>query len=306
MRRQTKLVRQFFKLALIVLASAQLNFATAGSAAAELTRVLWWSASVIEAKVQPEDREKLARFLNDYDGGKVYSAVFRHSQRKGEFAAHMQSANYDLIIVDATTRNKHFNQKDLDAFRKFYLTSSRALMFDGTLWIRNTRYSDLTIFPGQNNNSAALLINQIEALRKAGGGLLVGTDHRQYQASANQVVQAILPGASFSGTTNPSTDGDFVGKLLLSGKETIKPVDILRHWEVIPTQGEAPVGQFTDFTGAPVTLYSLVEISDKPGRKRMRPYISSTIDPGADRTAIDSEVAVKVAPMPTRKSPPFN
>lgn len=300
------MLQKIFKLVLIVLATAQLNFATAGSASPETMNVLWWSASVIENKVQPKQRETLARFLNDYDGGKVYSVVFRHSQRKGEFAAHMQSASYDLIVVDATTRKKYFNQPDLDAFRNFYLTRSRTLMFDGTLWIRNTRYSDLTIFPGENNNSAALLISQIDALRKVGGGLLVGTDHREYQASADQVVQAILPGTSFKGTTNPSTDGNFVGKLLLSGKIPVKPVDILRHWEVIPNQGEAPVGQFTDFTGANVTLYSLVEISDKPGGKRMRPYMSSTIDPGSGKTAINSNVAVKSDPMPTRKSPPLD
>ena len=214
--------------------------------------------------------------------------------------------DYGIIVVTAANNNGLFNSADQDAFRAFYAQGRRALMLDGTLGIRNSDVRPLTKWPGVNNASANMLINQMEALREAGGGLLIGTDHGRFQRSANLALQAILPGAKFSRVTNPSRDGDFFGDVLLAAEEPVKPLDMLRHWEAIPNQGEAPVGSYADFTGAQVRLYTLVEAADKPGGGTRRPYISSTIDPGDRRVDIAEDAPPVINRMPTRKSLPAN
>lgn len=85
-------------------------------------------------------------------------------------------------------------------------------------------------------------------------------------------------------------------------RERVIARDILRHWEAVPSQGEAPVGEFVDFMGRPVTLYSLVETADQPGGGRKRPYISASIFPGSGRTAIDSDEPA-FENLPTHKGP---
>lgn len=278
-----------------------------GAALAEPMRVLWWDVTVNDPGNEPALRREMAEYLGRLDDGGRYSVVYKYEPRRGAFARHMsEQAGYQLIILTAGNDGRVFNDEDLAAFRGFYAGSSRALMLDGTLPIRNVSLRRLTRWPGANNSSANLLENQLEALRQAGGGLLIGTDHDVFQVPANRVLGAILPEARFSRSTNPSRDGEFFGELLLAGKEPVKPLDILRHWETIPNQGQAPVGSFVDFTGQPVTLYSLVEASDKPGGGQRRPYISATIDPGMARFDIASDVTPETDRMPTRKSLPAN
>jgi hypothetical protein len=216
-------------------------------------------------------------------------------------------------VLDVTTRRSTFGPADLEALRSHYASGRRALMLDGSLWIRSTAENRTTRFPGVNGATGDLTVNQIQALADAGGGILIGTDHDDFQVGANVALEAIVPGARFSGTTNPSTDGDFIGRTLLGHAVTLRAIDILEHWQSIPTQGESPVGSFTDFTGNAIRLHALVETADKPGGGVKRPYVSASFDPGSQRTAIDAnETAFEDAPeepplppdMPTRKGPP--
>lgn len=280
--------------------------ATSPAHAAPL-RILWWNASVTEPKAGPNDRKKIVDYLNRHENGAEFRVTQINSNRKGQFAGHLSSADYDMIIIDSTTPSALFNRADLDAFRGFYAKSGRRVMLDGTLWIRSTRYTSLSRFPGKGEVLGKFTLNQLEPFRDT-GGILIGTDHDAFQTSANQALRAIIPDARFSGRTNPSRDGRFFGDGLLSASDPVTPIDILRHWESIPSQAETPVGNFVDFMGNPVTLYSLVETSDKPGRKRKRPYISANFDPGQDSVAIDSKVLPDKPKdrMPTRKSPPKN
>ncbi|MFK7744478.1 MAG: hypothetical protein AB8B47_05460 [Roseobacter sp.] len=274
-------------------------------AAAQQTRILWWDGSPpYSGATNARDREAMANYIAAFDGGGSYAATFKHSTRKNTLAPALAEAAYDIIVLDVTTTSANFSNQDLDALRAHYQRGKRALILDGTLWVRNSRNTRATTFPGPNGAGAALLMNQIKALADAGGGVLIGTDHREFQAGANQLLRALIPSAQFSGQTNPSRDGDFLGSVLLNTAVPVKPLDILRHWEAIPSQAEAPVGQFTDFTGAPVTLYALVETSDKPGGRAKRPYISASFPPGDGRTAIDSNSDPEPVKntMPTRKS----
>ncbi|WP_227268344.1 hypothetical protein [Roseobacter weihaiensis] len=290
---------------------AALSFVWCGllsdAALAEPMRVLWWDVTVNDPGNEPALRREMAEYLGRLDEGGRYSVVYKYEPRRGAFARHMATTpGYQLIVLTAANRDRIFNDDDLAAFQSFYASGSKALMLDGTLPIRNVSARRLTQWPGVNNSSANLLENQLDALRQAGGGLLIGTDHNIFQVPANTVLAAILPQAQFSRSTDPSRDGAFFGDLLLAGREPVKPLDILRHWETIPNQGQAPVGRFVDFTGQPVTLYALVEASDKPGGGERRPYISATIDPGTERFDIASDVTPEIDRMPTRKSLPAN
>lgn len=278
---------------------------TPPEAQAEPMRVLWWDVSLNESRNKPSNRQRMARYIDGYKGGGVYSVEYQFEPSRGAFARHM-AANpaYGIIVITAANNNRVFNRSDQQAFRNFYASGRRTLMLDGTLGIRNSDVRQKTKWPGTNRSSANMLINQMEALRKSGGGLLIGTDHGKFQASANLALQAILPRARFSRITNPSRDGAFVGDLLLAEAASVKPLDMLRHWEAIPNQGQAPVGGYTDFLGRNVQLYTLVEASDKPGGGTRRPYISATIDPGNRRFDIASSSAPSVGNPPPPPPPP--
>lgn len=282
-----------------------LIFGFSSSVAADPLRVLWWNGTPdLPPEFYSHHRSEMATYLDTYDGGGVFDTVYQNNSRSGGFAAFMQGKSFDVIVLDLASRRATFNSADKDALRAFYASGHRAIMMDGTLTIRNMAFSPLTDFPGLNGSSAGILVNQILAIGAAGGGVLVGTDHNVYQTAANTAIQALVPGMSFSGRTNPSTDGDFIGTTLLAERVPVAPRDLFRHWENVPSQGEAPVGQFTDFSGAPVTMYALVETADKPGGGARRPYISASFDPGDQRTAIDSTETIQDN-MPTRKSPPL-
>lgn len=275
--------------------------------AQEPVRVLWWDGSpTYEGATNAQDRAAMALYVDGFGGGTQFAVTFQSSTRAGALAEQMKRGTYDILVLDVTTTSANFTTADLAAVQAHYQSGKNALLLDGTLWIRNARPGPMTLFPGPNGASAALLMNQIQALVDAGGGILIGTDHREFQVGANQLLRAILPGAHFSGRTNPSRDGAFIGDVLLRAAVPVAPLDILRHWEEVPSQAEAPVGQFTDFLGHAVTLHALVETSDKPGSRAKRPYISASFAPGDGRTAIDDDAvpeAVKEPDnMPTRKS----
>ena len=300
---QVLIARQLIFLALVLAVS----FGMANRLHAQTMRVLWWDVSLNETRNKPANRQTMARFIDGLDGGGRYEVDYQFSPRRGALARHLNAQPpFQMIVITAANNNRVFDNSDLDALQRFYAGTPGALMLDGTLGIRNSDVRNRTRWPGANNSSANLLLNQFEAMREAGGGLLVGTDHGRFQASANQVVQAIVPGAQFSEVTNPSRDGEFFGDVLLAKKEAVKPLDILRHWESIPNQGRAPVGQYADFLGRPLTLYTLVEASNKPGGGPRKAYISATINPGDKRFDIAEEAAPVIDRMPTRKGPPAN
>lgn len=243
----------------------------------------------------------MAEFLSAYQGGQAFRVTFRTGLRAGTLAETMAQGSYDIVILDVTDRSRRLNSADTGALQQHYASGKNALMLDGSFWIRNMQTEDRTRWPGPGGSLAGLLVNQVTVLAEAGGGILVGVDHGVWQRNGNIVLDALLPGAKFSGSTNPSTDGEFIGDALLGRREAVTARDVLRHWEAVPNQGEAPVGTFTDFMGQQVELFSLVETADKPGGGRKRPYISASVYPGEGKTDIDSDEPV-FQNLPTHKS----
>ncbi|MDJ0993777.1 MAG: hypothetical protein QNI90_09405 [Dinoroseobacter sp.] len=287
-----------------------LSFA-GGRLSAEPINVLFFNGSYEHRTYPSALRQAMSDWLSGAKNGTAFRSIYVRSERQGALAsALMENPNTDVLILDLTSRRSAIGDGDREALRGFYSAGNNAIMLDGSFGIRSMRVSGVpqVKFPGAENSSAALLANQVASIAKAGGGVLIGTDHSGWQVGANAALRGLLPDAQFRGTTNPSTDGQFLGEALLTTFMPVKPIVLLRHWESVPNQGEAPVGQFTTFSGAQIQLYSLVEAADKPGGGRKRPYISASFDPGDARFDIDSEVAPEPQlpdNMPTRKSPPL-
>ena len=117
---------------------------------------------------------------------------------------------------------------------------------------------------------------------------MVGTDHDCCQIDANEALHAVVPGASFSGNTFPSTDGVFYGEDLLNATVPVAALDVFTHWDSVPTEVIAPtaVGSFSDFLGAPINLYSQVDVADDPGGGPKYSYISTSWQPGSGETEV--------------------
>lgn len=264
--------------------------------------VLWFNAMPdYSPEVVSRHRQQMAQFLDQYREGKVFNVTYERNLQGGGLAAALRGGQYDILILDTANQRKRMNAEDVQALQQFYGAGRRTLMLDGSFAIRNINHNPTTKFPGRNGSSGAILINQLSALAERGGGVLIGTDHNIWQVNANAALGALVPGARFKGTTNPSTDGDFIGTTLIGGRESVKALDLLRHWESVPNQGEAPVGTFQDFSGQQIVLYSLVETADKPGGGRKRPYISASYYPGDNRIPIDSDEEI-FDNLPTHKS----
>ena len=279
-------LRTIFVLQFIVLLAAN------ASAQERTFSVLWWNANPDEPGIKVgSHRKAMATYLNAIDDGRLFNVRYAVHRRRGDLSAALAEQEYDVLVLDATEARTRFDSQDLAALKQMYASGRDAIMLDGTLNIRNVNYNATTQFPGENNATGGLLVNQVASLAQRGGGILIGSDHDMFQASANAALTALVPGARFSGLTDPSTDGDFLGRILLSERMKVRPMDLLRHWQSIPNQGETPTGTFTDFLGRSVTFHVLVEAADKPGGGKRRPYISASFDPGSERTAIDRDTA---------------
>lgn len=251
--------------------------------------VLWWdSTPSYGGQASDSFRQEMSDYVSDFDNGSTFNSTYSSSETAGTLSTHLSSRAYDVIVFDATSAVTKFDSADTQAIQNHYITKPN-LMFDGSLYIRNIALSPETDFPGPGSAMGGLLINQIFQLASRGGGLMVGTDHNCCQTDANQVVQSVLPDASFSGFTIPSTDGVFYGDDLLNSAVAIAANDVLTHWDAVPSQAIAPTGVFGDFMGNPVELFSHVDVADKPGGGPKYSYISTSWGPGEGTTGVDDE-----------------
>ena len=239
-------------------------------------RVLWWDSTPDWGGQAPDSfRQEMSDYVSAYGGGSLFASTYVGSETPGTLAAQLAAHTYDVIVFDATSSSSKFNAADVSAVQDFYKTNSN-LLFDGSLYIRNITFNSLTEFPGPNNDLGDLTVNEVFQLGSRGGGIMVGTDHNCCQVDANQIVQAVLPGASFSGITVPSTDGQWNGTDLLNAPGPVASLNIFNHWSAVPSQAISPTGNFTDSLGKSVTLYSQVDVADQPGGGPKYSYISTS------------------------------
>lgn len=218
--------------------------------------------------------------LSAHSGGSVFNSTYFSSETPGTLATHLLANSYDVIIFDATSSAAKFNVADIAAVQAMYEGGKNNLLLDGTLYIRSINFNAGSDFPGINGSSAALTINEAFSVAKRGGGFMIGTDHSGFQTDANQILNGLLPGAFFTGITSPSIDGVWNGTELLAGPVPVASGDIFAHWDTIGSQAIAPTGNFLDFLGNSVTLYSQVDVADDPGGGPKFSYISTSFNVG--------------------------
>jgi hypothetical protein len=262
-------------------------------------KVLWWD-STPEYGFQAQDsfRKEFSDSLTAYAGGSVFNSTYVSSETAGTLASHLSSNSYDVIVFDATSQSNKFDAADITAVQSMYAAGKKNLLLDGTLYIRSISYNGTTDYPGANGSSAGLTINEVYALAKRGGGFMIGTDHNCCQVDANQILNGLIGTASFSGNTTPSTDGQWNGTELLTGLVPVAPIDILNHWDSVPSEAIAPTGSFTDFLGGSVTLYSQVDVADDPGGGPRYSYISTSFDVSGGDVDVDDPDVPGAVPEP--------
>lgn len=258
----------------------------AGQVYAAPINVLWWDSTPEYGGQAPNAlRQEMSDYLTNYGGGSVFTSTYAGSETAGTLGAHLGSNSYDVIVFDATSSTAKFNAADIAAIQNHW-TSNSNLLLDGSLYIRSINFNTTTDFPGPNGGTGLLTANEVYQLGTRGGGILIGTDHSGFQVDANQVLQAIVPGASFSGITFPSTDGVFYGSDLLNSLAAVAANDVFTHWDSVDTQGVAPTGTFATFNGGSVTLSSQVDVADEPGGGTKFSYISTSWVPGSGQTGV--------------------
>ncbi len=251
--------------------------------------VLWWdSTPTYGGQAADSLRQEMSDYLTNYDGGSLFDSTYVSSETPGTLATHLMSNTYDVIVFDATSGSQKFSASDLTAVQNHYASKSNILL-DGSLYIRSINFNATTDFPGTNAALGGLTINEIHQLATRGGGIMIGTDHNCCQVDANQVLGAVVPGAAFTGLTIPSTDGVFYGSDMLNSEVPIAAVDVFNHWDSVPSQAVAATGTFMDFMGDEITLYSQVDVADKPGGGPKFSYISTSWKPGAGITDVDDD-----------------
>jgi hypothetical protein len=192
-----------------------------------------------------------------------------------------------VIVFDVTSSSTitAFNEADFEAVRSFYSTHPNVLL-DGILYIRSIVYGETTVFPGPNGSSGGLTANEVYQLGSRGGGIMIGTDHNCCQGDANGLLNAIIPGAAFSGSTYPTLDGEFNGDDLLNAVAVVSPSDVFTHWSEVGSQAIAPTGTFVNVFEDSVTLWSQVDVADVVGGPRY-PYISTSWEPSGGGVGFD-------------------
>lgn len=249
--------------------------------------VLWWDSTPTYGAQAPDAlRQQMSDYIDNYGDGTVFDSTYFSSSSQGQFASHMSSNSYDVIVFDSTTNGNLFNASDLAAVQTHYSSNSNILL-DGDLYVRSINYNAQSVFPGPGGAMGGLTVNEVWQLAEHGGGIMIGTDHNCCQGEANSILGSFLPGAVFSGITYPSTDGVFYGSDLLDSLATITAADVFAHWDSIPSQGIAETGDFTDFLGNDVTLFSQVDVADDPGGGPRYSYISTSWAPGEGTTNVD-------------------
>lgn len=258
-----------------------------GAAQAVPFNVLWWdSTQSYGSQNDPALRQAMPDYLAAFGGGSTFTTTYVRSQVAGALATQLAANSYDVVVFDSTSQASPFNAADRAAIQGFYANNNRNLLLDGSLYIRSIQFNQDTVFPGPGGGMGVLTLNSVYEIAQRGGGIMIGTDHNCCQADANDILNSLVPGAAFFGLEGPSTDGVFYGSQLLNNLQATAPLNVLNHWSTEGSQGIPPVGNFTDFQGNPISLFSQVDIAPFPGAPRTA-RISTSWQPGAGSIGVD-------------------
>jgi hypothetical protein len=161
-------------------------------------------------------REAIANTLENYQGGTVFDVDFFQNQEPGSLESSLNSKPvgfYNQIWFDTTIlQTSLLNEVDFVALNTWAANKQPEFILDSSFFFRNKETTTLT------PSAAAVTITQALALKNAGGGILIGTDHNVYADTANQILTNFGFDGLFTGSEEISANGAFVGNLLLNSQ----------------------------------------------------------------------------------------
>lgn len=159
-------------------------------------------------------RHLIANTLDNYKDGNIFDVDYIQTHVPGNLAFWLNSKPleyYHQIWFD-TTIYKTFvlNTADLSALNTWAGYQQPEFILDSSFFARSDNTNSIT------NAAASVTINQALALKEKGRGIFIGTDHNSFAYTANQILANFGFDGSFTNSYNITSNGSFVGDLLLS------------------------------------------------------------------------------------------
>jgi hypothetical protein len=159
-------------------------------------------------------RGAIANTLENYQGGTVFDVDFVQTQDPGSLGSWLNAKPvgfYNQIWFDTTIyKTSILNTVDFGALNAWAANKQPEFILDSSFFYRNKETTTLT------PSATAVTINQALALKNAGGGILIGTDHDEFAYTANQILTNFGFDGLFTGSEIITANGSFVGDLMLN------------------------------------------------------------------------------------------
>lgn len=159
-------------------------------------------------------RGAIANTLKNYQNSTVFDVDFIQTQVPGSLGLQLNSKPvgfYNQIWFDTSIyQTSLLNAADLAAINAWAAHKQPEFILDSSFAFRSTDSATLT------PSATAATINQALALKNAGGGIFIGTDHNDFAYTANQILTNFGFDGLFAGVANITANGSFVGNLMLN------------------------------------------------------------------------------------------
>ena len=236
-------------------------------------------------------RGAIANTLENYQNGTVFDVDFVQTQVPGSVGLSLNSKPvgfYNQIWFDTTIyQTSILNTVDFGAINAWAANKQPEFILDSSFAFRNKETTTLT------PSATAVTINQALALKNAGGGILIGTDHNDFAYTANQILTNFGFDSLFTGVESITANGSFVGNLLLNPQ----PVgsDFLVNNLLGLSTSNVPVGTHTlNANGGDRTIKIIENLFSYSPHKVV--HVGASFDTGNNITPIDNPESV---PEPT-------
>jgi hypothetical protein len=157
-------------------------------------------------------RQPIADTIDNYQDGTIFDVDFIQKHDPGSLASWLDAkpvGYYNQIWFDTSIAwTSLLNQADLIALNTWAARKQPEFILDSTFAYRNKTSNTIS------NSAAALTVNEALALRDAGGGIFIGTDHSWFANTANQILSNFGFDGLFTGIYYPTKNASFLGDLL--------------------------------------------------------------------------------------------
>lgn len=236
-------------------------------------------------------RGAIANTLKNYQNSTVFDVDFIQTQIPGSLGLQLNSKPvgfYNQIWFDTSIyQTSLLNSTDFAAINAWAAHKQPEFILDSSFAFRNKETTTLT------PSAAAATINQALALKNAGGGILIGTDHNDFAYTANQILTNFGFDGLFTGVENITANGYFVGNLLLNPQPV--GADFLVNNLLGLSTSNVHVGTHTlNANGGDRTIKIIENLFSYSPHKVV--HVGASFDTGSHMTPIDDPESV---PEPT-------